>query len=112
MTDVSTGRSTPRRENRHDQAVLSDEVRRLAAVLRAGGARQRVTLRGSRTPSAGGRGAFDRALTEALRDTKHERSTGLQENNRSSEEPMSPEQQEHHNEPEQRKKRGLRGEPG
>jgi hypothetical protein len=36
MTDVSTGRSTPRRENRHDQGVLSGEVRRLVATFRAG----------------------------------------------------------------------------
>src|ERR1700722_13604089 len=56
MTNVGTGRSTSRRQNRHDQAVLSGEVRRLVGVLRAGGPRRRASQSGSPTPSAGGGG--------------------------------------------------------
>jgi hypothetical protein len=54
MTDVSTGRSAPRRENRHDQAVLSGEVRRLVGVLRAAqGEAPRQNLVARAVPAAG-----------------------------------------------------------
>jgi hypothetical protein len=70
MTDFSTGRSTPRRENRHDQAVLSSEVRRLVGVLRTGGPRQRASLQQISHAEQWREGSFDRALTDAIRAGK------------------------------------------
>jgi hypothetical protein len=57
-----------RRTSRHDDAVLSAEVRRLVRVLRAYGPLQRASLARISHAERWREGSLDRAVTEAIRD--------------------------------------------
>jgi hypothetical protein len=70
MTDVSAGRSTPRRKSRHDQAVLSAEVRRLIGVQRAAGPCPHASATQISDAERWHEGSFDRAVTESTRGEK------------------------------------------
>ena len=56
------------RASRHDDAVLSAEVRRLVRVLRAFGPLQRASLARISHADRWHEGSFDRAVAEAIRD--------------------------------------------
>ena len=57
-----------RRASRHDDAVLSAEVRRLVRVLRSYGPLQRASLARISNAERWREGSFDRAVTEAIRE--------------------------------------------
>lgn len=66
-TEPSTP-ARPRRASRHDDAVLSAEVRRLVRALRTYGPLQRASLTEFSGAERGREGSFDRAVAEALRE--------------------------------------------
>jgi hypothetical protein len=70
MTDIDAGSFTHHRQNRHDQAVLSAEVRRLVRVLRAVQPHQRASRMWISQTERQRKGSFDWAVTEAIRDEK------------------------------------------